>query len=69
MILKNSEILALALLTALIIFSAATKNHQPPFLEKSIIEKRKLKEDSTVILIDMPPANAIDMFEYSYENK
>jgi hypothetical protein len=67
--LKNAEILALFLIAAVLIYSAATKNHKIEIPEKGNIQKRKLKEDSTVIIVDIPPAKAEDMFQYSYEHK
>jgi hypothetical protein len=67
--LKIPEKIAIIVLSALISYSAATRNDNLPFTESGEVHKRVLKEDSTVILVDILPVCTKDRNEYSYDTK
>ena len=67
--LKTPEKIAAIVLTAVISYSAATRNNHPYLIENGVVHKRILREDSTVSIIDMPRADTIGKNEYSYDIK
>lgn len=52
--LKRSEFIALVAITLTVLYSAAGKQNASDAELNGVIERRTLKEDSTVILIDLP---------------